>query len=78
MWRIKPRQSPLDFENDEMDGPEGGWERVLDMDLNMNTNVVASAISDDGCWVAVSDWYETKLFRLEREVGASVGLLCID
>ncbi|KAI0932482.1 hypothetical protein AcW2_001100 [Taiwanofungus camphoratus] len=67
VWRIKPRQSPLDFENDEMDGPEGGWERVLDMDLNMNTNVVASAISDDGCWVAVSDWYETKLFRLERE-----------
>ncbi|KAI0963284.1 hypothetical protein AcW1_000403 [Taiwanofungus camphoratus] len=67
VWRIKPRQSPLDFENDEMDGPEGGWERVLDMDLNMNTNVVASAISDDGCWAAVSDWYETKLFRLERE-----------
>ncbi|KAI0961278.1 hypothetical protein AcV7_000422 [Taiwanofungus camphoratus] len=67
VWRIKPRQSPLDFENDEMDGPEGGWERVLDMDLNMNTNVVASAISDDGCWVVVSDWYETKLFRLERE-----------
>lgn len=77
VWKIKPKRKPS-LEGDEMvvdessqgqgQNLEGGWERVLDMDLNVHTNLVASAISDDGKWIAVSDWYETKLFRLERLV----------
>lgn len=61
---------------------EQGWEKVLDMDLRVSwtvvnipssadlqlrTNLIASAISDDGKWLAVSDLYETKLFRLESQ-----------
>ncbi|RSH87122.1 U3 small nucleolar RNA-associated protein [Saitozyma podzolica] len=43
---------------------EQGWEKVLEMDLRLRTNIVSVAISDDGYWLAVSDLYETKLFRL--------------
>jgi len=50
-----------------MDG-QAGFEQVLDMDLNVHTNLVASAISGDGKWIAVSDWYESKLFHLETLV----------
>jgi U3 small nucleolar RNA-associated protein 4 len=46
------------------------WEKVLDMELNVQTNLVASAISDDGRWLVASDLYETKLFRLENDVCA--------
>jgi hypothetical protein len=35
------------------------------MDLQVQTNLTASAISDDGRWMVVSDMYESKLFRLE-------------
>ncbi|KAG1749712.1 WD40 repeat-like protein [Suillus paluster] len=41
------------------------WEKVLEMDLNVRTNLIASALSDDGRWVVVSDLYEAKLFELE-------------
>lgn len=43
---------------------ECGYERALDMQLDMTTNICASAISDDGQWLAVADMYETKLFEL--------------
>ncbi|EMD41715.1 hypothetical protein CERSUDRAFT_146940 [Gelatoporia subvermispora B] len=66
IWRIL-RRSPSPGLDEEEPSTDGGYERVLDIDLNVHTNVVASAISDDGKWVAVSDWYETKLFRLEEE-----------
>lgn len=45
---------------------QGNWEMVLEMDLNVRTNIVSSAISDDGKWLAVADWYETKLFALSE------------
>ncbi|KAL7420926.1 U3 small nucleolar RNA-associated protein [Cryptotrichosporon argae] len=48
---------------------ERGWEKVLDMDLKLRTNLVASTVSHDGRWLAVSDLYETKLFRLVHEAG---------
>ena len=32
--------------------------------LQVQTNLVASAVSNDGKWLAVSDLFETKLFRL--------------
>lgn len=44
--------------------PESGWEKVLEMDFNVHSNIIAHEISEDGSWLAVSDLYETKLFRL--------------
>ncbi|KAF5337342.1 hypothetical protein D9611_003236 [Ephemerocybe angulata] len=44
-----------------------GWEKVLEMDLNVHTNIIAHEISEDGTWLAVSDLYETKLFRLQSK-----------
>ena len=70
VWRIRPRRtSAYNVENPDEEPPEdGGWEEVLDMDLNVHTNLVASSISDDGRWIAVSDWYESKLFRIDTLV----------
>ena len=45
------------------------------MVLNVRTNLIASAISDDGAWLVVSDFYETKLFSLEATVSVSRLLL---
>ncbi|KAI0359174.1 WD40 repeat-like protein [Trametes cingulata] len=65
VWRIAKRQQKgEDEDGDVQSSQDGGWERVLDMDLNVQTNVSAGAISDDGRWIAVADWYETKLFKL--------------
>ena len=52
-----------------------GWQKVLEMDLSVQSNIVSCNVSDDGGWIAVSDWYETKLFRLTFAVSLrSVGL----
>ncbi|THH26656.1 hypothetical protein EUX98_g7537 [Antrodiella citrinella] len=72
VWRIK-RKSVGEEEDEGMEvdegvvlpKEEGGWERVLDMELNVQSNLVAGTVSDDGKWVVVSDWHETKLFQLE-------------
>ena len=64
---------------------EQGWEKVSEMDLKvglqvkiganladskqLRSHLVALAISQDGQWLAVSDLYETKLFRLVAVVG---------
>ncbi|PPQ90453.1 hypothetical protein CVT25_014971 [Psilocybe cyanescens] len=45
----------------------GGWEKVLEMDLNVNTNITTHEISDDGKWLVVSDLYESKLFSLSTD-----------
>ena len=72
LWRILPKQAPSHGEDgaEEPTPAEGGWEPVIDLDLMFHTNVVASAISDDGEWVVVSDWYESKLFRMEKLVSS--------
>ncbi|KAG8997306.1 U3 small nucleolar RNA-associated protein [Tulasnella sp. JGI-2019a] len=41
-----------------------GPESVLQMELNVGTNLVCGALSEDGRWLAMSDGVETKLFRL--------------
>lgn len=51
---------------------EQGWEKVLEMDLKLRTTLISSAISEDGRWLAVSDLYETKLFRLTTTPGGSM------
>ena len=69
VWRIHRERLPLSDEGVGNISNAVGWEKVLEMDFKVQTNLVASAISDDGCWLAVSDWYETKLFSLKTDVG---------
>ncbi|KAJ2928864.1 hypothetical protein H1R20_g8221, partial [Candolleomyces eurysporus] len=45
-------------------GLASDWEKVLEMDLNVHSNIIVHEISEDGSWLAISDCYETKLFRL--------------
>lgn len=68
IWRIHPKASAVDEEDTEGVTPveERGWDKVLDMELNVNTNLVACRISDDARWLVVSDLYETKLFSLKE------------
>ncbi|KAI5119929.1 hypothetical protein M0805_000894 [Coniferiporia weirii] len=61
-------------------GPEGedvecGYEKLLDMELDTTTNLCASAVSDDGRWLAVSDVYEVKLFELSSPSSDASGPL---
>jgi U3 small nucleolar RNA-associated protein 4 len=67
LWRLK--EQAVQELNDETEAENnGGWDKVLELDLNVQTNLIASAISDDGRWLVVSDLYETKLFTLESNV----------
>ena len=72
VWRIL-RKSALPEQESVLHGTlevgyQKGWEKVLDMELKVYTNLVASAISDNGKWLVVSDFYETKLFMIEDDV----------
>ena len=81
VWRIAKRKPKGDDLDADLEGPstqDGGWERVLDMDLTVQTNIAAGAISDDGRWIAVADWYETKLFQLTEEVRPASLASCED
>lgn len=84
VWRIHKRRKvdvPADGEggDDEdmeavyqkVDGEPAGpaWEKVLEMDLKIHSNIFAHEISDDGKWLVVSDLYESKLFLLQTDVG---------
>jgi U3 small nucleolar RNA-associated protein 4 len=72
IWRILQKQDALPDDNTlEEPAKSGGWEKVLDMELNVHTNIIANAISDNGKWLVVSDLYETRLFALESDVSAS-------
>jgi U3 small nucleolar RNA-associated protein 4 len=68
VWRLPER--PLVEEDPllALSGEGLGWKKVLEMSLRVQTNIVASTISDDGCWLAVSDAFETKLFWLQVDV----------
>lgn len=67
LWRISDRD--MDVPNlAEGEVSQEGWCKVLEMNLNVQSNIVSCDISDDGGWVAVSDWYEVKLFRLSFTV----------
>jgi U3 small nucleolar RNA-associated protein 4 len=44
------------------------WRKMLEMELNVKTNLMASQLSDDGKWFVCSDLYEVKLYRLELTV----------
>jgi U3 small nucleolar RNA-associated protein 4 len=78
VWKIhnKAEDRYEGKENDEdldMSGaiPEpfaGGWDKVLEMDFMVHSNIIAHEISDDGKWLVISDMYETKLFKLRTDV----------
>lgn len=72
IWRILKKPSPPTGEEDEEMEPEekdtAEWEKCVEMELNVHTNLVASALSADGNWFVAADLYETKLFRLTTDV----------
>lgn len=55
------------LKKEEGESVGGGWEKVLDMELNASTSLISSAVSDDGNWLAVSDLGETRVFFLEED-----------
>jgi len=68
---VEARETQPEIDLDGTSGPEpfaGGWDKVLEMDLNVHSNIVAHEISDDGKWLAVFDLYESKLFSLHTDV----------
>ena len=78
LWRIFDRDTHrADFSSATEDRAIlEGWQKVLEMDLNVQSNIVSCDVSDNGEWIAVSDWYEIKLFRLTFAVSFSfIGLV---
>jgi U3 small nucleolar RNA-associated protein 4 len=75
IWRIQRKASGEDagyptLKTANMQD-DSAYEKLLDMDLYVTTNICASAISEDGRWLAVSDVYETKLFKLRDTVSCT-------
>lgn len=78
VWRIQKKpdgagtEEEAALEDIEAVSFEGGWEKVLEMEFNVNSNLVAHQISDDGKWLVISDVYETKLFVLDQDAKGQV------
>ncbi|KDQ13643.1 hypothetical protein BOTBODRAFT_33349 [Botryobasidium botryosum FD-172 SS1] len=65
LWRV--RRDPKDMVPEAL-RTDRGWDKLLEVQLKVQTNIQAIAISEDGRWMAVSDLHETKLFRLTYAV----------
>lgn len=46
--------------------PSPSWAKLLEMEVKVDSNLVCVVISHDGCYLAFSDLYETKLFELKE------------
>ena len=68
IWRLPEKPSAEEEPPLALSGEGLSWKKVLEMSLRVQTNLVASAISDDGRWLAVSDAFEVKLFWLQVNV----------
>ncbi|KAK1229372.1 U3 small nucleolar RNA-associated protein [Marasmius sp. AFHP31] len=68
IWKILKTASI----EEEVDPDAHEWEKCLEMELDVSTNLVASAMSEDGRWLVVSDMYETRLFSMTLEGDGSV------
>ncbi|GAA6025888.1 hypothetical protein JCM10207_008829, partial [Rhodosporidiobolus poonsookiae] len=70
-WGRKQFELGLDGaeQEDEEEVGTTGYEKVAELDLKTQTNLISSAVSNDGRWLAVADLYETKLFRLQWRNG---------
>ncbi|GAA6060685.1 hypothetical protein JCM10212_005067 [Sporobolomyces blumeae] len=67
IWRLGEPRTATGIHPGDSDAPahEGsGWDKLVELEFKLQTNLVASEVSPDGRWLAVSDLYETKLFRL--------------
>ena len=76
-WKLRQEQFGLGpgqeaEAEEEQAASTPGWAKVGEMELKLQTNLIASAVSADGKWLAVSDLYETKLFRLSLKNGELV------
>lgn len=58
VWRVRSAA-------EEGGEKKGGWDKVLEMELKVASNLISGAISQDGSWLALSDLAETRLFKLE-------------
>ncbi len=77
IWQINA--TPSDATGQPSMAETDGWEKLLDMDLAVHTNLIASSLSDDGKWLVVSDLYESKLFSLAFNVRCHLRhLYCLD
>ncbi|KAF8168321.1 WD40-repeat-containing domain protein [Crassisporium funariophilum] len=77
VWRIqkRPEEAPQqDISMEEEEPFAGGWEKVLEMELVVHSNIIAHEISDDGRWLVISDLYSTKLFSLSTDVKGQIDL----
>ncbi|KAF7339840.1 WD-REPEATS-REGION domain-containing protein [Mycena venus] len=74
IWRIIKKPAPPEEEPATVDNDvdAAGWEKVLDMELNVHTNLLATAISSNGRWLVVSDLYESKLFSLSSSPDGTI------
>ncbi|KZS96154.1 WD40 repeat-like protein [Sistotremastrum niveocremeum HHB9708] len=55
----------LDLIVNNVGNEEPIWFKVAEAELNPQTNLTTSAISANGRWIAISDFTETRLFKLE-------------
>jgi hypothetical protein len=75
---MKPQpETAEDVQEDDAETWNGGWDKVLEMDLNVASNLISGEISEDGRWLAASDMYEAKLFSLHTDVRALMLLLTL-
>ncbi|MBW0476531.1 hypothetical protein O181_016246 [Austropuccinia psidii MF-1] len=81
IWRLRSAatgsdsdsvQSLLQSTHSKPSNDQEAWRNVLQMDLKCRTNLIASAISPDGSWLAVSDLYEVKLFNLQSSIDGNL------
>lgn len=63
LWKIRKNPKQENAPTDSLDS-EDGWEEVVEMELQLKNSLLASAISNDGSWVAASSPTELKLFRV--------------
>jgi len=60
LWRIDRETGHTEGEE-----PSGSWTKLAELDLKVKTTLTACSLSSDGTWLAIADFYETKLFKLE-------------
>jgi U3 small nucleolar RNA-associated protein 4 len=74
LWSLKPIQAASSSSPPAISATAAAaedkqpYQKLLEMELNTQTNLIASAISEDGQWLAASDLYETRLWRLKTAV----------
>jgi U3 small nucleolar RNA-associated protein 4 len=71
VWRIQNKPEEGGGDDEELVSFAGGWDKVLEMEFMVHSNITAHEISDDGKWLVISDMYETKLFKLQTDASFS-------